>query len=148
MQSIFAKLPSILTLGAVLGGGGVLLVVAADPPANSTKPVDSTKPADSTKSDEPKETAKVIPNRNVQNKTSKDKKKMADEPEYNKLNPEERWVILNKGTEFAFTGKYTDHFVEGTANDATPPSTSPMTNSTAVADGPPSMMRSRTLSNE
>ena len=39
---------------------------------------------------------------------------MADEPEYNKLNPEERWVILNKGTEFAFTGKYTDHFVEGT----------------------------------
>jgi len=108
MQSIFAKLPSILTLGAVLGGGGVLLVVAADPPGNSTKP------ADSTKSDEPKETAKVIPNRNVQNKTSKDKKKMADEPEYNKLNPEERWVILNKGTEFAFTGKYTDHFVEGT----------------------------------
>ncbi|MBM3965604.1 MAG: methionine-R-sulfoxide reductase [Planctomycetes bacterium] len=39
---------------------------------------------------------------------------MADEPDYNKLTPEERWVILNKGTEFAFTGKYTDHFVEGT----------------------------------
>lgn len=108
MQSIFAKLPSILTLGAVLGSGGALLVVAADPPANSTKP------ADATKSNDSKETAKVIPNRNVLNKTSKDKKKMADEPEYNKLTPEERWVILNKGTEFAFTGKYTDHFVEGT----------------------------------
>jgi peptide-methionine (R)-S-oxide reductase len=108
MQSIFAKLPSILTLGAVLGSSGALLVVAADPPANSTKP------AEKTKSDDSKETAKVIPNRNVLNKTSKDKKKMADEPEYNKLTPDERWVILNKGTEFAFTGKYTDHFVEGT----------------------------------
>jgi methionine-R-sulfoxide reductase len=39
---------------------------------------------------------------------------MKDEPEYNKLTAEERWVILNKGTEYAFTGRYTDHFVEGT----------------------------------
>lgn len=33
--------------------------------------------------------------------------------EYNKLNPDEEFVILNKGTEAPFTGKYTDHFEPG-----------------------------------
>ena len=31
----------------------------------------------------------------------------------NKLNEEEKWVILQKGTERPFSGKYTDHFAEG-----------------------------------
>ena len=30
----------------------------------------------------------------------------------NKLNEEEKWVILQKGTERPFSGKYTDHFAE------------------------------------
>ena len=33
--------------------------------------------------------------------------------EYNQLNPEEQQVILHKGTEMPFTGKYTDHFETG-----------------------------------
>ncbi len=32
---------------------------------------------------------------------------------YNKLTPEEEWVILQKGTERPFTGKYDDHFEPG-----------------------------------
>jgi methionine-R-sulfoxide reductase len=39
---------------------------------------------------------------------------MENEPEYNKLSGDERKVILLKGTEYAFTGRYTDHFAEGT----------------------------------
>ncbi len=33
--------------------------------------------------------------------------------EYNSLTPDEQRVILNKGTEMPFTGKYTDHFETG-----------------------------------
>ncbi|MBU6239706.1 MAG: methionine-R-sulfoxide reductase [Planctomycetes bacterium] len=39
---------------------------------------------------------------------------MKNEPEYNKLSADERWVILNKGTEYANTGRYTDYFADGT----------------------------------
>ncbi len=34
--------------------------------------------------------------------------KKDDEITYNRLNPQEAWVILQKGTERAFTGEYTD----------------------------------------
>lgn len=34
--------------------------------------------------------------------------------ELNKLTPEEEWVIVNKGTEQPFTGKYYKHFEKGT----------------------------------
>ena len=33
--------------------------------------------------------------------------------EHNKLTPEEEHVILHKGTDRAFTGKYEDHFIDG-----------------------------------
>jgi methionine-R-sulfoxide reductase len=79
------------------------------------EPPKSAKASD--KQEEGKETAKVSVGRgglpNSKSKSNAKGKKM-EEPEYNKLTPEERWVLLNKGTEYAFTGKYTDHFVEGT----------------------------------
>ena len=37
-----------------------------------------------------------------------------DKMEYNKLTPEEARVILNKGTEMPYTGKYTDNKEAGT----------------------------------
>jgi len=33
---------------------------------------------------------------------------------YNKLTPQEEYVILHKGTEFAFSGKYCNHKEDGT----------------------------------
>lgn len=39
---------------------------------------------------------------------------MAQDQKYNKLNKEEERVIINKGTEPAFTGQYTDFYEEGT----------------------------------
>ncbi|MBT4162683.1 MAG: methionine-R-sulfoxide reductase [Gammaproteobacteria bacterium] len=33
--------------------------------------------------------------------------------EFNKLTPEEEYVLLKKGTEMPFTGEYTDHFEPG-----------------------------------
>ncbi len=33
---------------------------------------------------------------------------------YNKLTPDEEWVLLRKGTERPFTGEYTDHKESGT----------------------------------
>ena len=35
-------------------------------------------------------------------------------PEYNKLTPEEERVIIHKGTEYPFTGEYTDNKATGT----------------------------------
>jgi methionine-R-sulfoxide reductase len=88
-------------------------VLAIDPP--KTTKSENGKPAE-TKADEGRETAKVIVGRGglANPKASSAKGKKMNEPEYNKLTAEERWVLLNKGTEYAFTGKYTDHFVKGT----------------------------------
>ena len=37
-----------------------------------------------------------------------------DKMEYNKLSPEEERVIIHKGTEMPYTGKYTDNKEAGT----------------------------------
>lgn len=110
--------PTFLSLAAaatLLAGVGSLWLFAA-PPSTDRKDKSSSDAGQKTESteqeDEGKETAKVPPAAKRSNTTKG--KKMKDEPEYNKLSPEERWVILNKGTERAFTGRYTDHFVEGT----------------------------------
>jgi len=102
------KLPWILPMILLAAVLGIL--------AKSTSNALAIDPPKSAKDDDGKETAKVIVGRGgVQNpKLSGSKGKKMDEPEYNKLTAEERWVLLNKGTEYAFTGKYTDHFVEGT----------------------------------
>lgn len=116
----FGKLPWLLpavlvSLLAILAWKSPLGAVASAPAKtqdNQTQDAGKTKG----KAEEGKETAKVVVGRGGQSnpKSSKTKGNKMDEPEYNKLTPEERWVLLNKGTEYAFTGKYTDHFIEGT----------------------------------
>jgi peptide-methionine (R)-S-oxide reductase len=116
----FGKLPwllpvALVSLLAVLAWKSPLGAVAGAPAKtqeNQAQDAGKTKG----KTEEGKETAKVVVGRGGQSnpKSSKSKGNKMDEPEYNKLTPEERWVLLNKGTEYAFTGKYTDHFVEGT----------------------------------
>lgn len=39
---------------------------------------------------------------------------MSDSSKYNPLTPEEKWVIIDKGTERPFTGKYYNHKEPGT----------------------------------
>lgn len=113
-------------LGLLLGCGALWLFAA--PPASDTNASDTnasdTKSSGSKgtdakgsdelddKKDDKKETAKVPPA--AKRSSASKEKKMKNEPEYNKLSPEERWVILNKGTEYAFTGRYTDYFADGT----------------------------------
>jgi len=116
----FGKFPwllpvALLSLVAIVAFKSPLDAKASAPSKTSeSESQDTNKP--SGKADEGKETAKVVIGRGGQSnpKSSKSKGNKMDEPEYNKLTPEERWVLLNKGTEYAFTGKYTDHFVEGT----------------------------------
>lgn len=111
-------LPTVLLAFATVAffaRNSVALAFAPPQTGESKKPAGK---ADDKEKEEGKETAKVVVGRgassgNVGRNTSAKGKKM-DEPEYNKLTAEERWVLLNKGTEYAFTGKYTDHFVEGT----------------------------------
>jgi methionine-R-sulfoxide reductase len=102
MRSFFAKIPWTVSALAIVFGMTALWGWSAAPPksdgSNGKDPQES------------KETAKVP----AKAKNTKEKKKMPDEPDYNKLTAEERWVILSKGTEYAFTGRYTDYFVEGT----------------------------------
>ena len=42
------------------------------------------------------------------------KNKIMDETQFNILNEEEKRVILDKGTEYPFTGKYNNHYDPGT----------------------------------
>ncbi|MFN7730790.1 MAG: methionine-R-sulfoxide reductase [Pirellula sp.] len=102
MRTFFAKIPWFIPAAAILMSSVAAWSLLAAPPKT-----DGAKDKDAAAS---KETAKVP----AKAKNTKESKKMADEPDYNKLTAEERWVILNKGTEYAFTGRYTDYFVEGT----------------------------------
>ena len=43
-----------------------------------------------------------------------EKNKIMDESQFNILNEEEKRVILDKGTEYPFTGKYNNHYDPGT----------------------------------
>ena len=43
-----------------------------------------------------------------------EKNKIMDESQFNILNEEEKRVILDKGTEYPFTGKYNNHYDQGT----------------------------------
>ena len=43
-----------------------------------------------------------------------EKNKIMDESQFNILNEEEKRVILDKGTEYPFTGKYNNHYDHGT----------------------------------
>ena len=112
---------SLLIASAVLIFGLSSLLTAStltdsttEPPTTGgTKEDKPSKKAGSDDGEEAKETSKVVVGRGGKAIPSKGGKKV-DEPEYNKLTAEEKWVLLNKGTEYAFTGKYTDHFVEGT----------------------------------
>jgi methionine-R-sulfoxide reductase len=106
--------PLALAFAAALFLGGGSLWMFAAPPSSGEKASDKKDTSSSsTPSDaESKETAKVPPA--AKRSSSSKGKKMTNEPEYNKLSPEERWVILNKGTEYAFTGRYTDYFADGT----------------------------------
>ena len=40
--------------------------------------------------------------------------KIMDESQFNILNEEEKRIILDKGTEYPFTGKYNNHYDHGT----------------------------------
>lgn len=102
MRTFFAKIPWFIPAAAILMSSIAAWGLMAAPPKT-----DGAKDKDAPAS---KETAKVP----AKAKNTKESKKMADEPDYNKLTAEERWVILNKGTEYAFTGRYTDYFAEGT----------------------------------
>lgn len=75
-------------------------MIAADPPKQ-----EPAEPAQaSEKSTETKPAKKTTPKTN----------KKTGLPMFNRLSPEEERVILYKGTERAFTGKYTDYKAEGT----------------------------------
>ncbi|MFM7931250.1 MAG: hypothetical protein ACKO9Q_26365, partial [Pirellula sp.] len=99
----FGKLPwllpvALLSLVAIVAFKSPLDAMASAPSnASETESQDTKK--QSGKAEEGKETAKVVVGRGGQSnsKTSKSKGNKMDEPEYNKLTPEERWVLLNKG---------------------------------------------------
>lgn len=108
----FGPFTAVLAI-ALLVGGGTLWMFAA-PPSSGGKSSGSKDAANSSaESDEGKNETAKVPSAAKRSGNSKGTK-MTDEPEFNKLSAEERWVILNKGTEYAFTGKYTDYFADGT----------------------------------
>ncbi len=93
---------------------GAAVAMSFDPPSKTSSKGDANSKSETKTSDKDKsDAAKSDKESTAQKTTTKDKKKV-EKIQFNKLNSDEQYVILHKGTEPAFRGKYTDHFVEGT----------------------------------
>ena len=104
-------------LGCVTWIGATLAAFSAPQPSESDQPSQSSQQNQPESKSKPsaKSATEVGQEEPVPSKQTRAKgKSKMSKPEYNKLNREEQWVILHKGTERPFTGKLTDNKAEGT----------------------------------